>query len=58
MLTRRRTPEIEAELAHYPNGRAVCIDAMKIVQEHRGWVSDEGIRDIGGLAGDDGRRTG
>ena len=33
--------EIEAELAHYPNRQAVCIDAMKIVQRHRGWVSDE-----------------
>ncbi|MDR5730269.1 MAG: NADH-quinone oxidoreductase subunit NuoE, partial [Terriglobia bacterium] len=28
---------------------AVCIDAMKIVQRHRGWVSDESIRDIGEL---------
>ena len=33
-------------MPHYPNKEAVCIDAMKIVQRHRGWVSDESIRDI------------
>ena len=46
MLTQEEQKEIEAELAHYPNKRAVSIDAMKIVQRHRGWISDESIRDI------------
>jgi NADH-quinone oxidoreductase subunit E len=46
MLTSEERAEIEAELPHYPNKRAVCIDAMKIVQRHRGWVSPESIRDI------------
>ena len=41
--------EIEAEFAHYPTKRAVCIDAMKIVQRHRGWVSDESLQDIAKL---------
>ena len=49
MLTAEERQEIEAELAHYPTKQAVCIDAMKIVQRHRGWVSDENIRDIGEL---------
>jgi NADH-quinone oxidoreductase subunit E len=31
---------------HYPDKKSVCIDAMKIVQRHRGWVSDEGLQDI------------
>ena len=48
-MTAEEQQEIEAELAHYPTKQAVCIDAMKIVQRHRGWVSDESIRDIGGL---------
>ena len=26
---------------------AVCIEALKVVQRHRGWVSDEGLQDIG-----------
>ncbi|MGH9377113.1 MAG: NADH-quinone oxidoreductase subunit NuoE [Terriglobia bacterium] len=41
--------EIEEELAHYPNKQAVCIDAMRIVQRHRGWVSDESLHDIAGM---------
>jgi NADH-quinone oxidoreductase subunit E len=49
MLTAEERQEIEGELAHYPTKRAVCIDAMKIVQRHRGWVSDESLRDIGEL---------
>ncbi|MEO7143844.1 MAG: NADH-quinone oxidoreductase subunit NuoE [Bryobacteraceae bacterium] len=49
MLTAEERHEIEAEMAHYPTKEAVCIDAMKIVQRHRGWVSDESIRDIGEL---------
>jgi NADH-quinone oxidoreductase subunit E len=46
MLTEEERREIEAELQHYAQKRAVCIDALKIVQRHRGWVSDEGIRDL------------
>jgi NADH-quinone oxidoreductase subunit E len=51
MLTPEERQEIEAELPHYPQKQAVCIDAMKIVQRHRGWVSDESIRDIAELLG-------
>lgn len=49
MLTEEERREIEAELPRYPDKRAVCIDAMKIVQLHRGWVSDENVRDIAEL---------
>jgi len=49
MLAPEERTEIEAEMAHYPTREAVCIDAMKIVQRHRGWVSDESIRDIAEL---------
>jgi NADH-quinone oxidoreductase subunit E len=49
MLTAEEREEIEAEMARYPTREAVCIEAMKIVQRHRGWVSDESIRDIGEL---------
>ena len=51
MLTQEEREEIEAELTHYPNKQAVCIDAMLIVQRHRGWVSDESLQDIGELLG-------
>ena len=49
MLTAEERQEIEAEMARYPTKEAIYIDAMKIVQRHRGWLSDEGIRDIGEL---------
>jgi NADH-quinone oxidoreductase subunit E len=46
MLSEEERQEIEAELQHYEHKRAACVEALKIVQRHRGWVSDEGIRDI------------
>jgi NADH-quinone oxidoreductase subunit E len=46
MLTVDERWEIEAELKHYAQKQAACIDALKIIQRHRGWVSDEGIRDL------------
>ncbi|HKS95526.1 MAG TPA: NADH-quinone oxidoreductase subunit NuoE [Terriglobia bacterium] len=46
MLTPEERQEIEAELEHYPTKQAVCIDAMLIVQKHRGWVSDESLKDL------------
>jgi NADH-quinone oxidoreductase subunit E len=49
MLTEEETREIEAELQHYEQKQAACIEAMKIVQRHRGWVSDESIQDIANL---------
>jgi len=51
MLTPEEIHEIEEEFPRYPRRDAVCIDAMKIVQKHRGWVSDESIRDIAQLLG-------
>jgi NADH-quinone oxidoreductase subunit E len=46
MLSDTERHEIEAEFAHYPDRRSVCIEAMKIVQQHRGWVSDEALDDV------------
>jgi NADH-quinone oxidoreductase subunit E len=33
--------EINAEMSHYPDKAAVAIEALKIVQKHRRWISDE-----------------
>jgi NADH-quinone oxidoreductase subunit E len=33
--------EINAEMCHYEDKTAVSIEALKIVQKHRRWVSDE-----------------
>ena len=51
MLTAEEEKEIREELANYPTRQAVSIDAMMVVQRHRGWVSDESIRDIAELLG-------
>ncbi len=49
MLTDQEREEIEAELPHYPRKQALCIEALKVVQRHRGWVDDEALRDVGGF---------
>lgn len=45
-LSETELAEIDAEIAHVPYRSAVAIDALKIVQAHRGWVSDESLRAI------------
>jgi len=49
MLTEQELGEIEQELKHYPSRRAGCIEALKIVQRYRGWISDEALSDIAPL---------
>jgi NADH-quinone oxidoreductase subunit E len=46
MLTPEERKEIEAEMLHYPVKQSVCIDALKIAQRHRGWISDETLTDL------------
>ncbi len=46
MLTAEERREIEADLARYPYRRAGTIEALKVVQRPRGWVSDESVKDI------------
>jgi NADH-quinone oxidoreductase subunit E len=48
MLTEEERREIEEELKHYTRKRAACIEALKIVQRRRGWISDE-LADIAGM---------
>ncbi len=51
MLTEEERQEIEAEIPHYAQKQAICIDAMKIIQRHRGWVSDESLEDLAEFLG-------
>jgi NADH-quinone oxidoreductase subunit E len=46
VLSTEELAEIDAEIAQVPYRSAVAIDALKIVQAHRGWVSDESLRAI------------
>jgi NADH-quinone oxidoreductase subunit E len=49
LLTAEETRDIEEELKAYPLRRAGVIEALKVVQKRRGWVSDESVRDVAGL---------
>jgi NADH-quinone oxidoreductase subunit E len=51
MLSPVERSEIERKLAEYPNKRAMSIESMLIIQRHRGWVSDESLRDLSELLG-------
>jgi NADH-quinone oxidoreductase subunit E len=42
---------IEREVAHYPDRQAASIEALKIVQEEQGWVSDAALRSTATLLG-------
>ena len=42
-LSRQETAEIDHEMKDYPDKRAVGLEALKIVQKHQGWVSDESL---------------
>ncbi len=46
MLSAQEKQEIEEELKNHEYKHGACIDALKIVQRHRGWVTDEGLQDV------------
>ena len=46
MLTTHEKHEIDEAIKLVPVRKAAGIEALKIVQEHRRWVSDESIKDI------------
>ena len=51
VLSDAEVREIEEECAHLPDRKSAAIDAMMIVQRHRGWVSDESLGAIAHLLG-------
>lgn len=46
MLNEQENREIDEEIKQYPYKAAACVDALKIVQHHRGWISDEAVNDV------------
>lgn len=51
MLTQEEQNEIQIEMGRYPQVRAAVPEALKIVQAHRGWVSDGGVHDVAAFLG-------
>ena len=46
MLSAEERDAIEAHRPHYPDARALSVEALKAVQERRGWISDEALADV------------
>ncbi len=46
MLTEEEKKEIDNHLKEYPTKRAGCIEALKVVQQRKRWISDESLNDI------------
>ncbi|MFC6670283.1 NADH-quinone oxidoreductase subunit NuoE [Marinobacterium aestuariivivens] len=52
-LSEQERAEIEHEAECYPRREGLCIEALRIVQQHRGWVSDESVAAIADYLGVD-----
>lgn len=46
MLSTEEIKGIEEAIHMMPYKKAACIEALKVVQEHRRWISDESLRDV------------
>lgn len=46
MLTQSEIKEIEHEITLVPYKKAALIESLKIVQKHRGWISNESVEEI------------
>jgi NADH-quinone oxidoreductase subunit E len=49
MLSERETQEITAELGHAATKASASVDALNVIQRHRGWVSDEALKDVAAM---------
>jgi len=50
-LSRAEVDAIEAEISHLPDRESAAIEALRIVQQARGWVSDESLHAAATLLG-------
>ena len=46
MLTAEEKNKIEKAIEQVPVKKAACVEALKIVQEHRRWISDESLKEV------------
>ncbi len=46
MLSTEERKELDNEILHYELRESACIDALRIVQRHRRWISDESVKDV------------
>lgn len=46
MLTTEEKNDIEKAIRMMPVRKSACIEALKVVQHHRRWISDESLKDV------------
>lgn len=46
MLSTEERKEIDEAISIMPVKKAACIEALKVVQHHRRWISDESLKDV------------
>lgn len=46
MLTTEEKHEIDKAIQIVPRRKSACIEALKVVQQHRRWISDDSLRDV------------
>lgn len=51
MISPQETLEIQAELAHSHDTRAAVPEILKVIQRHRGYVSDESLQELSAMLG-------
>lgn len=51
MLTVEEKHKIDHEISLVPSPKNACIEALKIVQNSHGWVSDESLKDVADYVG-------
>ncbi len=46
MLSKEEISEIEKAIHMMPQRKAACIEALKVVQHHRRWISDDSLKEV------------
>jgi NADH-quinone oxidoreductase subunit E len=46
MLTTEEKKDIEKAISIMPVRKSACIEALKVIQQHRRWISDESLKDV------------
>jgi NADH-quinone oxidoreductase subunit E len=46
MLSTEERKEIDEAISIMPVKKAACIEALKVVQHHRRWISDESLKEV------------
>ncbi len=49
MITQEELKEIGDEIKKAPTKKAAVIDALKVIQRHRGWVPDDALEEVAGI---------